>query len=95
MKDLSVLKDKPDPVALPDEEYPEWLFTLTDEYVAKGRATEGKAAEAGKEGFDMKAEKKKLRSKWVFALRFRRVRRLMISSRNRAEIKSRNFLRTT
>lgn len=63
MKDLSVLKDKPDPVALPDEEYPEWLWTLTDEYVAvQGRAT-GQGAPAGEAGFDMKAEKKKLRSK--------------------------------
>jgi large subunit ribosomal protein L54 len=94
MKDLSVLKDKPDPVALPDEEYPEWLWTLTDEYVAKGRATEGKVAEAGKEGFDMKAEKKKLRSKWVFAL-VSVYAVLTTSFRNRAEIKSRNFLRTT
>lgn len=65
MKDLSVLKDKPDPVALPDEEYPEWLWTLTDEYAAaKGRAAEGATEGKGQEtGFDMKAEKKKLRSK--------------------------------
>jgi large subunit ribosomal protein L54 len=63
MKDLSVLKDKPDPVALPDEEYPAWLWTLTDEYAAgsKGRQQSGKTEEAA--GFDMKAEKKKLRSK--------------------------------
>lgn len=63
MKDLSVLKDKPDPVALPDEEYPAWLWTLTDEYVAgsKSRQQPERSEEAA--GFDMKAEKKKLRSK--------------------------------
>lgn len=63
MKDLSVLKDKPDPVALPDEEYPAWLWTLTDEYAAgsKSRQQPGKTDDAA--GFDMKAEKKKLRSK--------------------------------
>jgi large subunit ribosomal protein L54 len=66
MKDLSVLKDKPDPVALADEDYPEWLWALTDEYVAaQTRATGTAAAARGETGFDMKAEKKKLRSKYA------------------------------
>ncbi|SHO77109.1 Uncharacterized protein MSYG_1449 [Malassezia sympodialis ATCC 42132] len=28
---LSIYKDKPDPVALPDNQYPEWLFELLDD----------------------------------------------------------------
>jgi large subunit ribosomal protein L54 len=63
MKDLSVLKDKPDPVALPDEEYPAWLWTLTDEYVAGSKSRQQPEGSAEAAGFDMKAEKKKLRSK--------------------------------
>lgn len=48
MKDLSIFKDKPDPVALPDEEYPDWLWSLTDEALA--------AAQAGKKPAEMEAE---------------------------------------
>ncbi|KAJ9100602.1 hypothetical protein QFC21_003646 [Naganishia friedmannii] len=90
LKDLGILKDKPDPVALPDDEYPTWLWTLTDEYVAAAARRSSSAApqppqqtreqgQGGKSGggFDLKAEKKKLRAT------------------NRADIKSRNFLRTT
>ncbi|KAJ9127165.1 hypothetical protein QFC24_001402 [Naganishia onofrii] len=72
LKDLSILKDKPDPVALPDEEYPAWLWTLTDEWQVKTAAAGGAApsmttpAGKGKAGgggeFDLKAEKKKLRA---------------------------------
>ncbi|KAG7561934.1 hypothetical protein FFLO_02663 [Filobasidium floriforme] len=90
MKDLSILKDKPDPLALPDNDYPDWLWTLTDEALADSQSGK-KAAEldaegqvgdargvgqAGK-GFDRQAERRKLRAS------------------NKAEIKARNFLRTT
>ncbi|KAI8865810.1 hypothetical protein GQ42DRAFT_106679, partial [Ramicandelaber brevisporus] len=30
MKGLNIFKDKPDPVAKADGEYPEWLWTLLD-----------------------------------------------------------------
>lgn len=81
MKDLSILKDKPDPIAMPDEEYPSWLWTLTDEALAEAQHGK-KAAEldaegglavgdaSGKvgvkgDGFDRQAERRKLRSRWV------------------------------
>lgn len=48
MKDLSIHKDKPDPVSLPDEEYPDWLWSLTDEALA--------AKEAGKSVKELQAE---------------------------------------
>ncbi|WFD18949.1 hypothetical protein MCAP1_001162 [Malassezia caprae] len=32
---LSIYKDKPDPVALPDHQYPEWLFELLDDPAIK------------------------------------------------------------
>jgi large subunit ribosomal protein L54 len=64
MKGLSVLKDTPDPIALPDAEYPAWLWTLTD----AAKAAEERAVGAGenksevdKSGFDFKAERRKLR----------------------------------
>jgi hypothetical protein len=81
MKDLSILKDKPDPLALPDNDYPDWLWTLTDEALADSQSGK-KAAEldaegqvgdargigqAGK-GFDRPAERRKLRARWVLVL---------------------------
>lgn len=52
MEGLSVLKDKPDPVALEDDEYPAWLWTLLDA-----------PASGGKEGeFDFVAERRRLRA---------------------------------
>lgn len=70
MKGLSVVKDQPDPIALPDDQYPAWLWGLTDAATAK--AAEGKdaarqdrqGAESGKEGgeFDFKAERRRLRA---------------------------------
>ncbi|KAJ9122331.1 hypothetical protein QFC22_001752 [Naganishia vaughanmartiniae] len=62
LKDLSILKDKPDPIALPDEEYPAWLWTLTDEYQAGSKQQQRVTAEKGQGGFDLKTEKKKLRA---------------------------------
>lgn len=36
LKGLNFLKDKPDPVALPDEEYPEWLWGILERQEKKG-----------------------------------------------------------
>jgi large subunit ribosomal protein L54 len=80
MKDLSILKDTPDPIALPDSDYPAWLWTLTDESLASSQAGKkaaeldaegGMALEDAKQGlklgktFDHKAERRKLRSRSV------------------------------
>lgn len=50
MQGLSVFKDKPDPVALPEDQYPPWLWTLLDEKVP----VEGQR--------DFKADRKRLRA---------------------------------
>lgn len=52
MEGLSVLKDKEDPVAMADDKYPEWLWTILDEPVAKTKEGE----------FDFQAERKRLRA---------------------------------
>jgi hypothetical protein len=83
MKDLSILKDKPDPLALPDNDYPDWLWTLTDEALADSQSgkkaaeldAEGQVGDArgiGKagKGFDRQAERRKLRARWVLVLVF-------------------------
>jgi large subunit ribosomal protein L54 len=71
MKGLSILKDTPDPIALPDEEYPPWVWTLTDavksaETNDKEKATISSANKSSMEqkesGFDLQAEKRKMRS---------------------------------
>ena len=64
MKGLSVLKDQPDPIALPDEEYPAWLWTLTDAVKASGEvapSAELSRSQGAEGGFDFKAERRKLR----------------------------------
>jgi large subunit ribosomal protein L54 len=64
MKGLSVLKDQPDPIALPDEEYPDWVWTLTDAAKASGEAPatpKSSQAQGIENGFDFKAERRKLR----------------------------------
>lgn len=78
MKDLSIFKDKPDPVSLPDEEYPDWLWSLTDEALATQQAgktakemeAEGQMGDArgigqGGSGVDFKAERRKLRARYA------------------------------
>ena len=80
MKDLSILKSTPDPVALPDSDYPDWLWTLTDQSLASsqlGKKAGELDAEGGmgvvdpragmgeEKGFDQKAERRKLRSRSV------------------------------
>lgn len=67
-KGLSILKDKPDPVAKADEEYPSWLWTILDSgSSAKGEALSkdeehvlGKNAKEDAEYFAR--EKKRLRA---------------------------------
>lgn len=39
MKGIQYLKDKQDPVALDDSEYPDWLWDLLDEKKLKQKAT--------------------------------------------------------
>ncbi|WVQ83267.1 hypothetical protein IAT38_005406 [Cryptococcus sp. DSM 104549] len=80
LRGLSVLKDKPDPVALPDAQYPEWLWTLaTDDAPA---AQGGKKAK--KETDPLKLEAKALNEE---------KRRLKVS--NREAIKASNYLKAT
>ncbi len=71
MKGLSMLKDSPDPIALPDEEYPDWVWTLTDaakaaekndKQKAESSSEMKKSAEEKEGNFDLKAERRKLRS---------------------------------
>jgi large subunit ribosomal protein L54 len=63
MNGLSILKDQPDPVALPDDQYPDWLWTLLDEPVsASSGGMEGKLPGDLKSGADFRQEKKRLRS---------------------------------
>jgi large subunit ribosomal protein L54 len=38
LKGLNFLKDRQDPVALPDEEYPEWLWTVLARQEKKGES---------------------------------------------------------
>lgn len=66
MTGLSVLKDQPDPVALPDDQYPDWLWTLLpDPKAAAGKGQEsGEARIPGdlKSSADFREEKKRLRA---------------------------------
>lgn len=55
MEGLSVFKDVPDPVALPEDQYPKWLWTLLDQ---------PKGVPATKEGErNFMAERKVMREK--------------------------------
>lgn len=58
---LSVLKDQPDPVALPDDQYPAWLWTILEDPATKLESDKktGKA-DAGEVNFQL--EKKRLRA---------------------------------
>ncbi|KAL7420031.1 hypothetical protein Q5752_004996 [Cryptotrichosporon argae] len=88
MPGLSILKDKPDPVALADDQYPPWLWGVLEHHKGAGgagvaaaleREAEAGAAQAGAEGGarDFAREKKRLRAQ------------------NRANIKAANYLKTT
>ncbi|WVN89407.1 uncharacterized protein L203_104630 [Cryptococcus depauperatus CBS 7841] len=76
---LSILKDKPDPVALPDDQYPSWLWRILED-TGKEHKTEENAVKLSAEGneeFDMAKEKKKLKNL------------------NRENIKAANYLKST
>jgi large subunit ribosomal protein L54 len=57
---LSVLKDQSDPVALPDDQYPAWLWTILDDadVVLENEKKSGKADKS----VDFKLQKRKLRA---------------------------------
>jgi large subunit ribosomal protein L54 len=55
---LSVIKDQPDPIALPDDQYPAWLWTVLDDNKAK--LEKGEKKEGGEVDFAM--QKKRLRA---------------------------------
>ncbi|KAK8847433.1 hypothetical protein IAR55_005291 [Kwoniella newhampshirensis] len=76
---LSILKDKPDPVALPDDQYPSWLWTLLDDTSKAHKAAENEVhlSQEGEQGFDVGKEKKKLKNL------------------NRDKIKASNYLKST
>ncbi|OCF32581.1 50S small subunit ribosomal protein L37 [Kwoniella heveanensis CBS 569] len=64
MTGLSILKDKPDPVALADEEYPAWLWTILDDTSKAHKAAENEVElhQEGQAGFDPIKEKRKLKN---------------------------------
>ncbi|WVR04656.1 hypothetical protein IAU60_001667 [Kwoniella sp. DSM 27419] len=76
---LSILKDKPDPVALPDDQYPAWLWTLLSDTSKAHKAAENEVElhKEGEAGFDVEKEKKKLKNL------------------NREKIKASNYLKST
>jgi large subunit ribosomal protein L54 len=55
---LSVIKDQPDPIALPDDQYPAWLWTVLDDN--KVKLEKGEKKEGGEVDFAM--QKKRLRA---------------------------------
>lgn len=63
MHGLSILKDHPDPVSKPDEEYPAWLWGLLG--VEKNATMAERPRLEPKKGqeFDFEREKKRLRAK--------------------------------
>lgn len=62
MKSLSVLKDRADPVALPDDQYPDWLWSLVED-PSSAKHAEGSKQEGKEKGqFDFRTERKKLRA---------------------------------
>ncbi|WVF69773.1 hypothetical protein IAT40_004552 [Kwoniella sp. CBS 6097] len=79
MTGLSILKDKPDPVALADEEYPSWLWTILDDTSKAHKAAENEVElrQEGQAGFDPIKEKRKLKNL------------------NKEKIKGSNYLKST
>jgi len=58
---LSVIKDQPDPIALPDDQYPSWLWTILDDANVK-LENDKKAGRADAGEVDFKLQKRKLRA---------------------------------
>jgi large subunit ribosomal protein L54 len=58
------MKDQPDPIAKPDEDYPGWLWTLLDggKTIDMAVAPRPTAAEMASPGFDFEMERKRLRA---------------------------------
>ena len=61
---LSVIKDQPDPIALPDDQYPSWLWTILDDANVK-LENDKKAGRADAGEVDFKLQKRKLRAQYV------------------------------
>ncbi|RXK36306.1 hypothetical protein M231_06442 [Tremella mesenterica] len=57
---LAVLKDQPDPVALPDDQYPDWLWTVLDK--DESRSQPLNVTSTSGEPVDFAKEKRKLRA---------------------------------
>jgi large subunit ribosomal protein L54 len=66
MTGLSTLKDQPDPVALPDDQYPDWLWTLLSDSASATKEADSSAEGASPSDFqtgaEFRQEKKRLRS---------------------------------
>lgn len=69
MKGLNYLKDKPDPIALPDEEYPQWLWDLLDPKAAGQGQKKGFQAAVMRKGEKVIISKDDLRKKNREAIR--------------------------
>ncbi|KAJ5042083.1 mitochondrial 54S ribosomal protein mL54 [Drepanopeziza brunnea f. sp. 'multigermtubi'] len=48
LKGLNFIKDRQDPVALPEEDYPEWLWSVLEKRVGEGEGEEGDGDEFSK-----------------------------------------------
>ncbi|WWC86878.1 uncharacterized protein L201_001757 [Kwoniella dendrophila CBS 6074] len=76
---LSILKDKSDPVALEDDQYPPWLWTLLEDTSKAHKLAENQVelSKEGEQSFDVNKEKRKLKNL------------------NREKIKASNYLKST
>lgn len=68
LKGLGFLQNKPQPIALPDEEYPNWLWHLLD---ADSGIKPGKKAEVHIKGESVHLDKRELRKKNKDSIRVR------------------------
>nr|XP_019008453.1 50S small subunit ribosomal protein L37 [Kwoniella pini CBS 10737]OCF47234.1 50S small subunit ribosomal protein L37 [Kwoniella pini CBS 10737] len=61
---LSILKDKPDPIALEDDQYPTWLWNLLEDTSKAHKIAENQIElhGEGEKGFDPIKEKRKLKN---------------------------------
>ena len=59
---LAVLKNQADPVALPDEEYPSWLWTILSDEKVSDLANEPRQPMKEGRDFDFRREKQRLRA---------------------------------
>lgn len=73
LKGLGFLQNKPQPVALPDEEYPSWLWSLLD---ADSGIKPGKKVEVHIKGESVSLDKRELRKKNRDSIRVSRFRNI-------------------